>query len=846
MDQVVTVKNTNNKGFYIFSGIMAASGLAFCAGHWPNEGGTFVDNALLMMEDIRNSPLSLHWSAESAETFLLLGLVMGGAAVYRHYDKLIKTTNMKGIEHGSAYWNKFDDKFYKRFADCYKKGFKLHHDGEQNMLLSERFVLCMDGHKTMRNNNILVIGGSGTGKSRFFIKPNVLQANCSMVITDPKGELLESLGHFLAIKGYKIKVLNLANMKQSYHYNPFEYIRGEEDVLKLVKCLIANTNNGKGGGDPFWEASEQLLLQAIIFYLIKYRPKEDHNFATVCRLLRAMEVNENDPSFENGLDLMFKEVRKREPDSVAVKYYDFFKKSAGKTAKSIIISCAVRIQVFNMHVVEQMTNDDDLELGKIGDEKTALFAIIPSADSTYNFIVSMMYTQLFETLYYHAEYECDGRHLPIPVRFLLDEFANIGTIPEFDKKVATMRQYLISVSIVLQNQAQLEVMYDKAAKTIMGNCDTTLFLGSSESETCKMISDMLGTMNVKTRSTSESKGSKGSTSHGYNTVQRPLMTPDEVATMNETPDNEDGKHDKCIIFLRGMHPFFDTKYPYQDHPNYEYTGDADKGNRYVNNIDQIYKMKQHTSDLELRSQQYSKKARTYEEQFNGGKRNTITTFAEVVRRNRIMADDVGEGRRYVRVDSDINPEGLVARQRQLLTGITESDDSVANKNPERSDQTEEKITSVAKPSEAGKAEYVDVNAITEKAIEEIKSRHKIREDNGRLYVWIQLNDLYDEKLMLSPTEQAVVGNKIAEYFNASAFVGCIKKDDEDKIAIYVHNRNEHINQLLEYIKEHRRLQQYELKVSMRTEFPGIAMMTCNTGQQNIIEILVTSIMNQTV
>ncbi len=472
-------------------------------------------------------------------------------------------------EYGNTCWSRIDDKFYKRFADCYRKGFRLCHDGPQNMLLSERFVLSMDNHKTMRNNNILVIGASGSGKTRNFIKPNVLQANCSMVITDLKGDCLETLGHFLALKGYKIKVLNLANMKQSHHYNPFEYIRDEEDVQMLVKCLISNTNNGRGGKDPFWETSDQLLLQAVIFYLIEYRPKEERNFATVCRLLYSAGPNGCDSQQENSLDSIFAEARKINPDSLAVKYYDLFKKLAGKAEKAIINCCFIRLNVFSVQPVEQMTNDDNMELEKIGDEKTALFVVMPSELSPYNFIAAMMYTQLLNALYYHAEYECNDRHLPIPVRLLLDNFADTGIIPDFNRKIATMRQYHISASITLQSLAQLEAMYDEAAKTIIGNCDTRLFLGSPEIDTCKKISDMLGVTNVRV-----------SNGDGYDNIQRPLMTPNEVATMNETPDNEEGKHDKCIIFLRGMHPFFDTKYPYQDHPNYEFTGDVDKDNLY--------------------------------------------------------------------------------------------------------------------------------------------------------------------------------------------------------------------------------------------------------------------------
>lgn len=508
---------------------------------------------------------------------------------------------------GSSEWYSDFKGYNKEFTD--PPG-KVENDGPKNMIFTNNVFLTMDTRQTLRNNNVLVIGGSGSGKSRFFVKPNILQANCSYVITDPSGELLTSQGKFLKDKGYKIKVFNLVDMKHSNCYNPFNYIRDDLGVLMLVNCLIKNTTPaGASKGDPFWEKSETALLQALIFYLIKYRPKEEQNFTSVMKLLRAAEVDENNPNAKSPLDRLFDEVARTDPKSIALKQYMTFKMGAGKTLKSILISCSVRLTVFNMKEIENLTGTDDIDLRTLGDEKQALFVVIPAADDTYNFLVSMMYSQLFETLYYHAEIECPNGYyikdsnksvikfiqteedadkyikehpgtsksqgkkmLASHCRFLLDEFANIGQIPEFDKKLATMRKYEISCSIILQNLAQIKEMYDKKAEGLIGNCDSILFLGSSEYETCEYISKKLGKASVIIRNNSRNMSAKGGgSSLSYQNDARDLLTPDEVSRLS---------NDECILFIRGLQAFRTKKYDYPKHPNYKFTGDANDKNIY--------------------------------------------------------------------------------------------------------------------------------------------------------------------------------------------------------------------------------------------------------------------------
>lgn len=474
---------------------------------------------------------------------------------------------LPGKEEGSAEWNTKIDQYNKQYTS--PKG-KPVNTGADNMIFTDDIFMSMNTRQTMRNNNVLVIGGSGAGKSRFFVKPNLLQENCSYVITDPSGELLESCAGFLEKEGYKIKIFNLVEMQYSNHYNPFNYIRDDEGVLMMINCLIQNTTpQGASKGDPFWEKSETALLLAICFYLqYEIRP-EDRNFTNVMRLLLTAEVKEDQEDYKSTLDLLFEELEERNPNHIAVRYYHIFKMGAGKTLKSILISCTVRLAIFNLKKVQDLTAIDDIDLKTLGDEKQALFVVIPSADSTFNCLVSMMYSQLFETLYFHAENDaavCKGKRLPVHVRFMLDEFANIGTIPDFEKKLATMRKYEISCSIILQNLAQLKTMYKDAWESITGNCDSFLFLGGQEQTTLEYVSKKLGKVTILTRGSSTSKGRQGSYSENFNNKGRDLMSPDEISRM----DNKN-----CILFIRGLLPFFSNKYNYPRHPNYKLTGDAD-------------------------------------------------------------------------------------------------------------------------------------------------------------------------------------------------------------------------------------------------------------------------------
>lgn len=457
-----------------------------------------------------------------------------------------------------------DDKLSKQFVKV-NRG-----PGNKNMILSQDICLSMDTRKTLRNNNILIVGGSGSGKTRFEVKPNLLQANCSYVITDPSGEILQTQGNFLRSQGYEIKVFNLNQMQYSNCYNPFAYIRDDQGVLTMINALIKNTTaKGSTSSDPFWEKSEQALLQAICFYLYKECCPEDRNFANVMKLLRCADVKEDQEGYESTLDIMFQQVEQRDPEHIAVRFYKIFKQAAGKTAKSILITCSTRLQVFNMQKIAKLTNVDTLDMKTIGDKKTALFCITPVGDQSYNFLVALLYTQLFQTLYFHAETECPGLRLPVHVRFMLDEFANIGTIPDFEEKLATMRKYEISCTIIIQNMAQLKTMYKDSWESITGNCDTFIFLGGQEQATLEYVSKMLGKETIVTQTDSRNFGGRsGGGSRSKQIIGRELMTPTEIGQMDTM---------ECIIQIRGLRPFFGKKYDYPKHPNYHLTGDAKEG-----------------------------------------------------------------------------------------------------------------------------------------------------------------------------------------------------------------------------------------------------------------------------
>ena len=471
----------------------------------------------------------------------------------------------KGMEYGSARWGGAED--IKPYVDPVF---------ENNVLLTQTERLTMNSRpkqpKYARNKNILVIGGSGSGKTRFFVKPNLMQMHSSYVVTDPKGTVLIECGKLLQQKGgYKIKVLNTINFKKSMKYNPFAYLRSEKDILKLVNTIIANTKGeGEKSSEDFWTKAEKLYYTALIGYIWYEAPDEEKNFTTLLEMINASEAREDDEDFQNPVDLMFERLEEKDPEHFAVKQYKKYKLAAGKTAKSILISCGARLAPFDIRELRDLMETDEMELDTIGDRKTALFVIISDTDDTFNFVVSILYTQLFNLLCDKADDEYGGR-LPVHVRCLLDEFANIGQIPKFEKLIATIRSREISASIILQSQSQLKAIYKDNADTIVGNCDTTLFLGGKEKTTLKEMSEILGKETIDSFNTSENRGREVSHGLNYQKLGKQLMTEDEIAVM-------DGG--KCILQLRGVRPFFSDKYDITKHPNYKYLSDYDKKNTF--------------------------------------------------------------------------------------------------------------------------------------------------------------------------------------------------------------------------------------------------------------------------
>ena len=471
----------------------------------------------------------------------------------------------KGMEYGSARWGCAED--IKPYADPVF---------ENNVLLTQTERLTMNSRpkqpKYARNKNILVIGGSGSGKTRFFVKPNLMQMHSSYVVTDPKGTVLLECGKLLQQKGgYRIKVLNTINFKKSMKYNPFAYLRSEKDILKLVNTIIANTKgDGEKSGEDFWVKAEKLYYTALIGYIWYEAPEDEKNFTTLLEMINASEAREDDEDFQNPVDLMFERLEEKDPEHFAVKQYKKYKLAAGKTAKSILISCGARLAPFDIKELRELMETDEMELDTIGDRKTALFVIISDTDDTFNFVVSILYTQLFNLLCDKADDEYGGR-LPVHVRCLLDEFANIGQIPKFEKLIATIRSREISASIILQSQSQLKAIYKDNADTIVGNCDTTLFLGGKEKTTLKEISEILGKETIDSFNTSETRGRELSHGLNYQKLGKELMTQDEIAVM-------DGG--KCILQLRGVRPFFSDKFDITKHPKYKYLSDADPKNAF--------------------------------------------------------------------------------------------------------------------------------------------------------------------------------------------------------------------------------------------------------------------------
>ena len=495
---------------------------------------------------------------------LLVGLCCGAGlrlAVYLRGKNAKKYRH--GMEYGSARWGTAKDIepfMAPKFAD--------------NIILTKTERLMMSNRspdpKNARNKNVLVVGGSGSGKTRFWLKPNLLQCHSSYVVTDPKGSIVVECGNALLKNGYKVRILNTINFKKSMHYNPFAYVHSEKDILKLVTTLMTNTKGEGSGGDPFWEKSERLLLTALIAYLHYEAPVEEQNFATLLEMLNTMQVLEDDEEYQNPVDLLFEELAKKKPNSFAGRQYKLYKLAAGKTAKSILISCGARLAPFDIKELRELMETDEMELDTIGDRKTALFVIISDTDDTFNFVVSILYTQLFNLLCDKADDEYGGR-LPVHVRCLLDEFANIGQIPKFEKLIATIRSREISASIILQSQSQLKAIYKDNADTIVGNCDTTLFLGGKEKTTLKEISEILGKETIDSFNTSETRGRELSHGLNYQKLGKQLMTEDEIAVM-------DGG--KCILQLRGVRPFFSDKFDITKHPKYKYLSDADPKNAF--------------------------------------------------------------------------------------------------------------------------------------------------------------------------------------------------------------------------------------------------------------------------
>ena len=508
---------------------------------------------------------------------LLVGLCCGAGlrlAVYLRGKNAKKYRH--GMEYGSARWGTTKDIepfMAPKFAD--------------NIILTKTERLMMSNRppdpKNARNKNVLVVGGSGSGKTRFWLKPNLLQCHSSYVVTDPKGSIVVECGNALLKNGYKVRILNTINFKKSMHYNPFAYVHSEKDILKLVTTLMTNTKGEGSGGDPFWEKSERLLLTALIAYLHYEAPVEEQNFATLLEMLNTMQVLEDDEEYQNPVDLLFEELGKKKPNSFAVRQYKLYKLAAGKTAKSILISCGARLAPFDIQELRNLTMYDELALDTLGDKKTALFLIMSDTDSTFNFLISMVYTQLFNLLCDKAD-DVYGGKLPIHVRCLIDECANIGQIPNLEKLVATIRSREISACLVLQARSQLKAIYKDNADTIIGNMDSQIFLGGSEPTTLKDLSEMLGKETIDAFNTSDTRGNSPSYGTTFQKMGHELLSRDELAVL-------DGG--KCILQLRGVRPFLSDKYDLTQHPNYKLTSDYDPKNtfdieKYLNRKEKIH------------------------------------------------------------------------------------------------------------------------------------------------------------------------------------------------------------------------------------------------------------------
>ncbi len=530
---------------------------------WRYSPGQDASQKVLHLMNGLGLPFKSPWPSFQLND-LLLGIVIAIAIKIAVYFKGRNAKKYrKNIEYGSARWGKSED--IKPFIDPIFRN---------NVILTETERLTMNNRpkdpRLARNKNVMVVGGSGSGKTRFWLKPNLMQCHSSYVVTDPKGSVVVECGQLLLREGYKIKILNTINFNKSMHYNPFAYIRSEKDILKLVTALIANTKGEGKAGDDFWVKAETLLYTALIGYIHYEAPESERNFTTLIELINASEVREDDEDFQNPVDLMFASLEDRDPEHFAVRQYKKYKLAAGKTAKSILISCGARLAPFDIKELRDLTAYDEMELDTLGDRKTALFIIISDTDDTFNFLVSMAYTQLFNLLCDKADDVYGGR-LPVHVRCLIDEAANIGQIPKLEKLVATIRSREISACLVLQAQSQLKALYKDHCDTIIGNMDSTIFLGGKERTTLKELSETLGKETIDTFNTGESRGREVSHSLNYQKLGKELMSIDELAVL-------DGG--KCILQLRGVRPFLSNKYDITKHPNYRYLSDADPRNAF--------------------------------------------------------------------------------------------------------------------------------------------------------------------------------------------------------------------------------------------------------------------------
>ena len=509
-------------------------------------------NAIPYLNEALNHPFQIQWTDSTLKTIgIFLIIYVLGVGMYLSSAKNYRRTE----EYGSAKWAN-PNTVCKKYANK---------DYFSNKVFSQNVRMGLDGKKHRRNLNTVVIGGSGAGKTRFYAKPNIMQCNTSFVVLDPKGEIIRSVGHLLEENGYVIKVIDLIDMSKSLGYNPFHYIQSDKDVLKLITNLIRNTTpKGSSTNDPFWEKSETALLEALMLYLYHYAPEDEQNFTMVMEMLNYAEVKEDEEDYESPLDELFKRLEMIDSNSLALKQYKIYKQAAGKTAKSILISVGVRLAAFNLEELASLTKYDEMELEQIGERKTALFAIIPDNDSTFNFVVGMLYTQLFQMLYYQADY-VHGGELPVPVHFLMDEFANVALPDEFDKLLSTMRSRQIFVSIILQNLAQIKALYKDSWESILGNCDETYYLGGNEQSTHKYISELLGKETLDTNTYGKSEGRSGNYSTNYQQTGRELLTADEVRLL----DNNYG-----LLFIKGERPVKDKKYDLLKHPNIKQTLDG--------------------------------------------------------------------------------------------------------------------------------------------------------------------------------------------------------------------------------------------------------------------------------